>query len=90
MNSGPSKDEVLGLASKWEISQRISPSFKVHTDTTNFIGIEYGDVIILDGMAYFIRQNAKEGRFGLDDEEKFWVKNAVDLQNGERKIIKLR
>ncbi len=61
----------------------------VHTDTTDFFGIGYGDVLMLAGTPYLIRQNAKEGRFGLDDEEKFWVKRGVDLDSGERKIIKL-
>lgn len=89
MNPIPSKDDILEQASRWEPSQKISPVYKVHTDTTNFIEVKYGDVIVLDDAAYFIRQNAKEGRFGLEDEEKFWVKNAIDLANGERKIIKL-
>ncbi|NJL59129.1 MAG: hypothetical protein HC887_05260 [Desulfobacteraceae bacterium] len=40
-------------------------------------------------MPYLIRHNAKEGRFGLDDEVKFWVKRAIDLNTGETKIIKL-
>jgi hypothetical protein len=31
----------------------------------------------------------REGRFGLDDEPKYWVRKAVDLLNGSRKIIKL-
>ncbi len=61
----------------------------VHTDATDFFGVDYGDVLILDATPYLIRQNAKEGRFGLDDEEKFWVKRAVDLNTGARKIIKL-
>ena len=89
MNTAPSREDILGLASRWESSRRISPSYRIHTDTTNFIEVKYGDVIVLDNAAYYIRQNAKEGRFGLDDEEKFWVKNAIDLASGERKIIKL-
>jgi serine/threonine protein kinase len=51
--------------------------------------VEYDDVVILDGVPYLIRHNAKELRFGLDDEEKFWVKRAIDLESGGRKIIKL-
>ena len=61
----------------------------VHTDATDFFQVGYGDVLVLNGVPYLIRQNAKEGRFGLDDEEKFWVKRAVDLDSGERKIVKL-
>jgi len=51
--------------------------------------VEYDDVVILNGKPYFIRHNAKEQRFGLDDEVKFWVKRAIDLDNGALKIMKL-
>jgi hypothetical protein len=51
--------------------------------------VEYGDVVLLGGKPYLIRHNAKEGRFGLDDEVKFWVKRAIDLNAGSPKIIKL-
>jgi hypothetical protein len=43
----------------------------------------------LDGVPFLIRHNAKEGRFGLDDEVKFWVRRAIDLRDGERKFIKM-
>lgn len=61
----------------------------VHTDTTDFYRVSYGDVLLIDGKGYLIRQNAKEGRFGIDDQEKFWVKMALDLESDQRKIIKL-
>ena len=51
--------------------------------------MEYGDVVVLKGRPYLVRHNAKEGRFGIDDDVKFWVKRAIDLQNGASKIIKL-
>jgi serine/threonine protein kinase len=51
--------------------------------------VEYGDVVILGGRPYLIRHNAKEGRFGVDDEVKFWVKRSIDLESGSLKIIKL-
>jgi endo-1,4-beta-mannosidase len=51
--------------------------------------VDYDDVVVLDKKAYFIRHNAKEGRFGVEDEVKHWVKSAIDLQDGSRKIIKL-
>jgi len=64
-------------------------SVEIRTDTTDFFKVGYDDVVVLDKKAYLIRHNAKEGRFGLDDEEKFWVKRAFDLQDGSRKILKL-
>ncbi len=62
---------------------------RCHTDATDFYQVDYGDVLLLGDHPYLILNNAKEGRFGLDDQEKFWVKRAVDLENGQRKIIKL-
>ncbi|MCB2148821.1 MAG: hypothetical protein KQI81_20240 [Deltaproteobacteria bacterium] len=63
--------------------------YRCHTDATDFYQVDYGDVLVLAGHPYLILNNAKEGRFGLDDQEKFWVKRAVDLESGQRKIIKL-
>ena len=63
--------------------------YQVHTDATDFYQVDYGDVLLLASHPYLILNNAKEGRFGLDDQEKFWVKRAVDLESGQRKIIKL-
>lgn len=63
--------------------------YQVHTDATDFYHVSYGDVLLLASHPYLILNNAKEGRFGLDDQEKFWVKRAVDLGSGQRKIIKL-
>lgn len=82
-----SRKTLLELVSKWS-SVRPGQSLKVHTDTTDFFRLEYGDILILDGRPFLIRQNAKEGRFGLDDEEKFWVKRSIDLTSGIPKIIK--
>jgi len=61
----------------------------MHTDTTNFFQVDYDDVLVLEGRPYLIRHNAKELRFGLEGEEKFWVKRAIDLSDGCLKIIKL-
>ena len=64
-------------------------NMRVVRDTTNFIKIEYGDVLLLETGAYLIKGHEREGRFGLDDEIKYWVKKAVDVQTGQRKVIKL-
>lgn len=57
-------------------------------DTTNFLAIDYGDIILLDQKRYKVLGHERERRFGMDDP-KFWVKKAVDLETGERKLIKL-
>jgi hypothetical protein len=61
---------------------------RVFTDTGNFFAIDYGDIIEVEGRRYLIKGHEREERFGLD-EPKFWVKKAVDMASGERKIIKL-
>ena len=83
-----SQESLRELTSKWS-SQDHGRPFTVYRDTTDFFRIEYGDIVILDGKPFLIRHNAKEGRFGLDDEEKFWVKRSIDLHSGMTKILKL-
>ena len=82
-----SQESLQELTSKW-LSQVQGQRFKVYKDTTDFFSIEYGDIVILEGNPFLIRHNVKEGRFGLDDEEKFWVKRSIDLCSGMTKIIK--
>lgn len=83
-----SQASLQELASRW-LPQVPGQRFKVYKDTTDYFRIEYGDIVILDGSPFLIRHNAKEGRFGLDEEEKFWVKRSIDLRSGVTKIIKL-
>ncbi|MDA8169312.1 MAG: hypothetical protein M0Z59_06385 [Nitrospiraceae bacterium] len=59
------------------------------TDTTDFFRVEYNDILVLEGRPFLIRNNEKEGRFGIDEQPKFWVKRAIDLLDGSVKIIKL-
>jgi hypothetical protein len=82
-----SQESLQHLTSKW-LSHKPGQRFKVYKDTTDFFRIEYGDIVILDGNPFLIRHNAKEGRFGLDEEEKFWVKRSIDLCSEKTKIIK--
>lgn len=62
---------------------------EVHTDTSDFYRINSGDVVLLGQERFLVGNNTREGRFGLDDEVKHWVKRASDLSTGERRIIKL-
>lgn len=78
--------EMAGAAlPRWGLSE----GFRVVTDTTDFFRVDYGDVVVLGERPYLVGHNAKEGRFGLDEEVKHWVKRAVDLTDGSRKVIKL-
>ncbi len=86
----PNDDQAIaGRVAAWYPVLADRRRYRRHTDTTDFYQVDYGDVLDLGGHTYLILNNAKEGRFGLDDQEKFWVKRAVDLESGRRKIIKL-
>jgi hypothetical protein len=58
-------------------------------DTTQFMTITRGHVLRLGGRHYYIEAEMREGRFGLDDDPKFWVKKARELETGDRKVLKL-
>lgn len=85
----PSQQSLRELCSPWLASLSPQTVFRVYTDTSDFYAIEYGDILLLDHRLYLVRHNAKEGRFGLDDEVKFWVKRVIDLQDGVTRITKL-
>lgn len=88
-DDGQTQQSLRDLASRWLEPFRVPKRFRIITDTSNFIRVDYDDVVILDNRPFLIRHNQKEGRFGLDDEPKFWVKSAIDLCDGSKKIIKL-
>jgi hypothetical protein len=67
----------------------VPDKFSIITDTSDFFRIAYDDVLILEDRPYWIKGYEKEGRFGLDDEPKYWVRRAVDLTDGSTRIIKL-
>jgi hypothetical protein len=58
-------------------------------DTSDYMGISQGTVLRLADRDYYIRGEAKEGRFGIGEQPKLWVKYAFDLTDGSRKILKL-
>lgn len=58
-------------------------------DTTEFMSIDAGHVLELEGRHYLVRGDETEPRFGLEGDPKFWVKKGIDLADGSAKIIKL-
>lgn len=82
-------DEVCDLISRVRGPERIPERFKIVTDTSDFFKIDYNDVIILGGVPFIAQRYEKEGRFGLDDEPKYWVRRAVNLLDGSTNILKL-
>jgi hypothetical protein len=89
------KDSTYSVAQLKElIAEKLGPRFvpqrfKIITDTSDFFRVDYNDVCVLGEIPYLMLNYTREGRFGLDDEPKYWVRKAVDLLNGSRKIIKL-
>jgi len=61
---------------------------RVVTDTTDIFSIDYGDIIQVAEKRYQVTGHEREYRFGREDP-KFWVKKTVDMETGEKKIIKL-
>ena len=84
-----SQETLHQMVKRWAYPRKENYQFKIFKDTSDFFRVEYGSVVVLDEKPFLIMHNAKEGRFGLDDEEKFWVKRSIDLTDGSRKIIKL-
>jgi hypothetical protein len=62
---------------------------KLVENTSEFMNINYDDILTLEGSYYLIRGDETEQRFGLEGQPKFWVKKAIDLADGSPKIIKL-
>ncbi len=79
--------ELLRMIRKWFPRDRVPKRVRVK-DTSDFFRVDYDDVVVLNGIPYFVRNNEREGRFGLEDEQKFWVKRARNLQTGDVKILK--
>lgn len=83
------RDEINERIARFLGPEQVPKRYNIVTDTTDFFRVEYDDVVVLGGKPYLIRNNEREGRFGIDEQQKFWVKRARDLADGSVKIIKL-
>jgi hypothetical protein len=81
--------DIHALTERWVAAPPRPQNLRILTDTSDFFRVDAGDVILLTGRPYLVRNSVREGRFGLDDEVKHWVKRSIDLISGEMKIIKL-
>src|SRR5512147_249470 len=84
---GYSEKELIRMARKWLPRDRVPKRIRVK-DTADFFRVDYDDVVYLKETPYLVRNNEREGRFGLEDEQKFWVKRARNLLTGDVKILK--
>jgi hypothetical protein len=85
----PQETEIRELIAAHAGQAGVPPRFKIITDTSDFFRVEYNDVVVLGGVPYWVKRYEKEGRFGIDDEPKYWVRRAIDLTTGATKILKL-
>ncbi len=69
--------------------RRVRGEVPIVEDTSNYLQIQGGMVLRVGGDDLFVMGDAREGRFGISDQPKFWVKRAVDLEDGSSKIVKL-
>ncbi len=83
MNRNEIKDRIKELTGWLSVDR-----FTLHTDTSDWIRIIRGDVIQLKDKYFLIKGNQYETRFGISEQPKYWVFNAVDLGTGEQKILK--
>lgn len=72
-----------------ELTNISADDLKVVTDTTEFMNINRGHVLELEGRHFLVTGYIYEARFGLSDEPKYWVKKAIDLDSGTQQIVKL-
>ncbi len=61
---------------------------RVTADTSDAMNIARGQVLSLGGRRYVVLGHAYESRFGIQDQPKYWVLRALDLESGAAKIIK--
>ena len=65
------------------------PGMRIYQDTTDFMKLDSGDILVLGNNPFFIVRNEKEVGFGMDGDPKYWVKKTIDLTTGKNKIVKL-
>jgi len=61
----------------------------VKEDTSSCHELYRGHVLRLGSREFFILGDIYEPRFGLEDQPKYWVKRAFDLDQGVTRILKL-
>jgi hypothetical protein len=85
----PDISELKEMIARWAGIEKTPDRPKIITDTSDFFRVDYDDVVVLENHPYFVRNYEREGRFGIEEEPKFWVRRALDLMDGSTKIIKM-
>jgi hypothetical protein len=69
--------------------RHVTGELRIWEDTSQYMEICGGMVVRLAGNDYFVTGEANEGRFGIEEQPKYWVKYAVELATGRKKVLKL-
>jgi len=56
----------LEMIRRWLPPERV-PRRALIKDTADFFRVDYDDIVVLGGVPYLVRNNEREGRFGLED-----------------------
>jgi hypothetical protein len=80
-------DKLHELASRF-CKRRLPPQLEVVTDTSVFTLIERDQIVKLGDRMFLVDGTLTEGRFGIDDQPKFWVRSVTDLADGRARILK--
>ena len=54
MTASISQENLRQMASRWLPPTQGSRRFRIHTDTTDFFRVEYGDVVVLGDKPYLV------------------------------------
>jgi len=81
-------ESVKQLVARLRPGYRLGRVGRFVDDTSQFMDIGQGDVLRLAGRHYLVFKDAIERRFGYVDP-KFWVKKCLELETGQRRIVKL-
>ena len=84
----PGANIVRELLSRYRPNLKMGRYGRLYEDTTEFMKIEYGDVLLLDGLHYLVIRDESERSYGIEDP-KYWVKRCLVIETGERRIVKL-
>jgi hypothetical protein len=64
---------------KWVPRERVPRRVRIK-DTADFFRVDYDDVVVLKGVPYFVRNNEREGKFGVRSAERRVSSNEFNLK----------
>lgn len=77
-------DKVIEMTG-WNINPR---RFNIFTETSDLMRIIRGNVVSIGGKNYIVKGNMHESRFGINETPKYWVFDTIEMESGDRKILK--